>query len=72
MGVAWAEVLAGACRLIHSWRTTVQQTRPDSDTLGVVPPMSRAEQPSRRTVLAVAVAAAVTAGAGPEIGRAHV
>ncbi|MDH6432780.1 hypothetical protein M2158_001257 [Streptomyces sp. SAI-144] len=65
MGVAWAEVLAGACRLIHSWRTTVHWTRPDSDTLGVFPPMSRAEQPSRRTVLAVAVAAAVAGSAGP-------
>lgn len=42
-------------------------TRPDSDTLGVTEPMSRAEQPSRRSVLAAAVAAAVAGGAGPAV-----
>ncbi|MZE43034.1 hypothetical protein GTY49_08735, partial [Streptomyces sp. SID5477] len=48
--MACVEVLAGAGACGHSWRTNVQRRTRPTRTPGGLPPMSRVEQPSRRTL----------------------
>jgi hypothetical protein len=64
VGAATREVLAEAVIANHSCPTPTHWTSPFR-TPGGHPPMTRAEQPSRRSLLAVAVAAATAGAASP-------